>query len=795
VLRRRPALRLVVLLSGGILAAHHAAVPPLWTLLFLVLLFGSALALRFRFSAQILLQCCVVVLGFHLTAMEQRRTDVRRLPDTLAGDTLRVYGILEEDPLPRGKTFRMVIASDSLESPRPIPVEHRRLVVYASAERFHGLPDRWKAGKLVAVRGVLEPFPGPHNPGEFDYGRYLTLNEIDGILWLADTATTEGGAGSYSVRIWFTKLRSRFGAILERFHGPLQSGFLRGVLLGDRSGIPTEVKESFMMAGTIHILAVSGAHGAVIAAALYIVLGLFRFPRRWVVVLTVAGLSFFMMLTGAPASIVRATIMTTSVLGARLLERKTDIYNSIAVAALIILLWSPSQLLNVGFQLSFAAVVSIVSIYPRLSLLIRKIPARFEEIKAIDYVLKLFAVSLAAQLGTLPFTAYYFERFSIVSLLANLIVVPLVGVNLILGCITLLASAVSTWIAASYAALNDLLVTFLLGFVKAAASVPFAAVETVGFSFGGALLYYVCLIGILHINNLAVVKRTAAALLVIVNLNLYLRLYLDVVSPPRLSITALDVGQGDALVIRFPNGRNMVIDAGPRTFADDAGKRVVVPYLLRRGITRIEALVASHPHSDHIGGMPYLLTKLPVDTLYEADTLTASRLHGLLRRELKEYDVGWSQLRSGREISPDPSVRVYCLGPSASATVSNLNDRSVVLKIVYGSTSAVLPGDAERGEENEIVRRYGAFLDTELLKAGHHGSSTSSSGEFLNGMSANFAIISVGTNNKFRHPSPAVVERMQRMGMEVSRTDRDGAIVYESDGTRWKRIRWRTEGP
>ena len=791
-LRRRPALRLAILLSGGILAAQIAAVPPLWTLLVLACLFALALILRSRTSSHVLLQFCVVILGFHLTAMEHRETHLRRLPDTLVGDTLRVDGMLEEDPRPRGKTIQMVIACDWLKAGGGIPDERRRLIVYASARDFPGLPDHWEAGSLVAVRGVVEPFPGPHNPGEFDYGRYLTLNEIDGILWLADTAKAEGGAGSMSVRIWFTKLRSRFGGILEKFHGPLQSSFLRGVLLGDRSGIPTEVKESFMIAGTIHILAVSGAHGAVIAAALYIVLGLFRLPRRWVILLTIAGLVFFMMLTGAPASIVRATIMTAVVLGGRLLERKTDIYNSIAVAALITLLWSPSQLLNVGFQLSFAAVLSIVSIYPRLDLLIRKIPARFEEIKAIDYVLKLFAVSFAAQLGTLPFTAYYFERFSIISLLANLIVVPLVGVNLILGCITLLASAAGTWIAASYAALNELLVTFLLGFVNAAASVPFASVETVGFTFGSAVLYYVCLIGILHINNPTVIKRSVALILFLLNLHLYLQLFS---SSSFLTITALDVGQGDALVIRFPNGTTMMIDAGPKTLADDAGKRVVVPYLLRNGISRIEALVASHPHSDHIGGMPYLLTKMTVDTLYEADTLTASRLHGLLRRELAEYGVGWSQLRSGREISPDPSVRVYCLGPSPSGTVSNLNDRSVVLKIVYGSTSAILPGDAERGEEDGIVSRYGAFLVTELLKAGHHGSSTSSSEEFLHGMSANFAIISVGTNNKFRHPSPVVVARMQKMGMEVLRTDREGAIVFESDGTSWKRIRWRTEGP
>jgi len=793
VLRRRPALRFTLLFSGGILLTgiQLISLSCLFGCLIVVFL-GACSAGLFaprRIAGSLLIQAAIVVLGMTLTALQRDGSSDRRLSLRGAGDTIRVHGVLEDEPSLRGKSVRMIVAAHLMVQHQFQDSSERRFIVLASARRFRGLADQWSVGQSVAILATPDEFPQPRNPGEFDYGKYLTLNEVDGILWLADTLPAAPLPRGWQPVVWFSAQRAAFGEVFDRLHGTLPAGFLRGVVFGDRREIPTELKESFVNTGTIHILAVSGSNVAVIALVLTMVLGLIRIPKQWIVVITIVGLLYYMMITGASSSIVRATIMGCVLLVGQALERRADVYNSLSVAALVVLLASPSQLLDVGFQLSFAAVLSIVSIYPKLDSLIKRIPARFEEIKAVDYVLKLFAVSLAAQLGTLPFTAYYFERFSLVSLVANLVVVPVVGVNLVLGCLTLAASAFSEWIAATYAALNEVLVLFLLGFVESASSVPFAVVETVGFSLMGALVFYFFLIAILNPGNRVVVKTATAGLLLVGIISACVHLVTDPTGI--LRVTVLDVGQGDAILVEFPNKTAMLIDAGPKDPGFDAGERIVVPFLKRNGIGKIDRLVVSHPHSDHIGGMASLISNLSVDVLLEGDTLTASRLHRAFRAAAVNA-IEWRQIRSGAELSPDPGVRVYCLSPSVLSD-RNLNNRSVVLKILYGQASIVLPGDAESEAEERISNQFGTFLDSDVLKSGHHGSMTSSSASFLNGITPNFAIISVGKRNKFGHPSPEVVEDMNRRNIEVLRTDREGAIVLESDGTGWKRRHWRNQ--
>jgi competence protein ComEC len=737
------------------------------------------------------MQTAIVLLGMNLEAVQKEHSISRRLSQWNKPDTLVIRGELEDEPSVHGKTVRMILRGVPSWENQHSDSSVRRFIVIASARKFIGLTSRWNIGHAVAIQGTLDEFPRPRNPGEFDYGKYLTLNEIDGIVWLADTLPAPPPSGKWNPGIWFASQRAGFGEIFDGLHGPQQAGFLRGVVFGDRREIPTELKESFVNTGTIHILAVSGSNVAMIALGLYMILGIFRIPKHWIVALTILGLLYYMMVTGASSSIVRATIMGCVILIGQMLERRSDVYNSLSVSAMIILLLSPSQLFDTGFQLSFAAVLSIVAIYPRLNTFIRRIPSRFEEIKAVDSVLKLFAVSLAAQLGTLPFTAYYFERFSVVSLAANLVVVPLVGVNLMLGCLTLIASAVSSWIAASYAALNEVLVSFLLGFVQAAASVPYAAVETAGFSLTSATIFYLCLVCALNPGSRAVLKAGVAGLLIVGIVSTIPFLTLN--PGGTLRVTALDVGQGDAILIEFPNKTTMLIDAGPKDPGYDAGERILLPFLKRRGITRIDRLIVSHPHSDHIGGMPSLLAMMSVGMIMEADTATASRLHRSVRTTAGG-GTEWRRVHMGTELSPDPSARVYCLSPSALSD-PNLNNRSVVVKVIYGQTSVLLSGDAEKEAEKDVYRRFGSFLDSDILKAGHHGSSTSSSSPFLDSITPNFAIISVGKRNKFGHPSPDVVRELERRETRVLRTDREGAIIFESDGTRWEQRHWRTEEP
>ena len=789
-LRHRPALRVVVLLVGGIFLSE--VLPLSWPVLlgalaavFLVQLFLFFFSPR-SLRTQVLFHVSVVVLSAAWASYRTEEVRRHRFEPDHPAAIIRLDAFLEEQPVKQGSSCKLVMQSDSvvLEGIQRSGGRFLGFLPWKKAAELHAL----KVGTSMTVWGTLQEFPRPRNPGEFDYGRYLGLKDIHGIVQI-DSARAGLLSGTVSFRSWFAKLRSDFGSILARYHGAEQAAFLQGVLFGDRKDIPAELKESFMNTGTIHILAVSGSNVATIALMVYLILGLLRFPKRWVVGLTVTGLFFYMMLTGAESSIVRATIMGCVIVVGTAMERRTDIYNSICVAAVIVLLIDPLQLYDVGFQLSFAAVLSIVMLYPVLDAAIRNIPQSLEEFKILEPVWQVFAVSLAAQLGTLPFTAYYFERFSIVSLLANVIVVPLVGLNLVLGCMTIAAHFVGAWFAATYSALNEFLVDVLLGFVRYAAGVPFAAVETYGFGILAGAAYYAVLIGVMNMRNPPIVKVAALCLGVFATI----AVYRDAGERKEtLRVFMLDVGQGDAVLIRFPNGSNMLVDAGPRAFGYDAGKRVLVPFLARNTITRIDAILLSHPHSDHIGGVEAVLTSVNVGVILEADTLTASRMHSDLRSAAEDRGVPVHRVGAGANVSPDANARLYVLHPVPGQDhFDNLNNSSLVLKMMYGDATALFVGDAEVEAEEIMKARYGSFLDGDLLKTGHHGSSTSSSEHFLDGITPKIAIISVGARNKFKHPSPQVIQRLQENGTTVFRTDLEGALIFETDGTEWKRIHWR----
>jgi competence protein ComEC len=482
--------------------------------------------------------------------------------------------------------------------------------------------------------------------------------------------------------------------------------------------------------------------------------------------------------------------MAIVILCGTLFERKADIYNSISVAAMILLLWNTNTLFDVSFQLSFSAVISIVYFYPRLELLIKKIPERFEEIKAVDMILKLFAVSLAAQLGTIPFTAYYFNRVSFISLIANIPVVPISGLNTFIGSAEMMFYFISPSIAKLYAAANDFLVWFLLGFVKQAASVSFAYVETWHVSIVLAIGYYVVVLGVFNAHRVRVRAWILILLLFVGNVVLFSSLWTR--AHTKFTVTVIDVGQGDAILMEFPGGKHLLVDSGPISQRFNSGEKIVVPLLKRMGISKIDYFVITHPHSDHIGGAESVIKSLRVDSLFMGSLNSTNREVQNLLECAHTRNVGLKEIRAGSQIFIDPNVRIYALHPTQSMSAEkNLNNSSVVLKIMYGNASILTVGDAEIPAEQSMIKRYGEFLSSTVLKAGHHGSITSSGEEFLNIVHPQKALISVGNHNKFRNPSSFTIRRLMAHAVEIERTDKSGAIILESDGKQWVRRVWR----
>jgi competence protein ComEC len=792
----RPALRLVLLFAAGIILATWITLPPAYVFVCtFVLVFISVILFwqnKWKMIAEIVLQCSVILLGLFLQIFQQSNFISRELEPRINDEPVILFGRVDSEPAQQERRMSCVVSIDSLVRQGRNDLHSRRVMVMVRFEKKDRYREEIEFGKKIEIQGTLEPFPFQRNPGEFDYGKYLALNDIQGVVTVKGLVhvRVSGGVDGSSFQVWTYSVQQNLYHLIDRLHSPRHASFLKGIIFGYRADIPSEVKQSFMDTGTIHILAVSGSNVAFVAFIFFSLLGFFRLPRKAVGGLAILGLIAYMLITGSSASVVRATIMAIVLLCGTLFERKADIYNSISVAALILLFWNTNTLFDVGFQLSFAAVISIVYFYPRLESLIRKIPERFEEIKGVDAVLKLFAVSLAAQLGTVPFTAYYFGRVSIISLVANIPVVPISGLNTFIGAAEIMMYPISPWIAKLYATANDFLVWLLLGFVKQAASVPFAYVEAWHFSGVFIIGYYILVISIFNLNLPRVRAYLFITILILGNYVLYSNIWC--LAHPRFTVTMIDVGQGDAILIEFPNGKRLLVDAGPLSQKFDAGERTIVPFLKRNGISEIDYLLITHPHSDHIGGAGSVLKLLRVDTIMMA-SLAKTNYEVKKVLEIAEMrHTGIKKMQVGNQIQIDPNARVYVLHPDSNHIAEkNLNNSSIVLKIIYGNSTIILVGDAEIVTEQRMIPRYGAFLSSNILKAGHHGSITSTSEEFLNVVRPTTTLISVGNHNKFRHPSPFTIWRMKAHSVKIKRTDKLGAIVFESDGTDWRQKEWR----
>ncbi len=636
-------------------------------------------------------------------------------------------------------------------------------------------------GDRIVVRGKLRLPAGERNPGDFDYRKHLAVQGIRSIFMVpsADQVVLlNRSEGNPVMRRAVSPVRRFAADFIDRRIGGREGALLKGLMLGARGDIDPELREAFADVGVIHVLAVSGLHVGFVAALLVGILRFVRCPEPWRTIAAVAALFFYALITGLKPPVFRASVMAAVFLTGRLLQRPTSMINTISIALLVLLIIQPLQLFEVGFQLSFAAVLGIVLFYRRFETLFRRPSALWRDAGRTwpAGVISLAAVSAAAQAATLPLTAYYFNRLPLYALPANLLVVPTVQIIVSLGFLAIMLRALLPTLGACAAEVLRFALSALIRLVTAFDRLPYASIIVARppLLLTAALLF--AMAAFLLWENRRLRSASVCGLLLMLNLHLWT----TVLAPRKgLEVTFLDVGQGDAALLRFPGGRTLLVDAGDCSEFFDAGRDVIVPFLRRHGIRQVHTLLLTHPHADHIGGAPALLQKGMVRRLVWNDDPSPDPAAARLDSLLAAVPLTVRRVCAGDTLLLDREALLLVLNPpkDASRLGNNLNDRSIVLLCLFRGSALLLTGDAEK-EAERAMSRYGPLLKVDILKAGHHGSATASSSDFRRLTAARWAVVSVAKNNRFGLPSKPLLREFAAEGTTVLRTDENGAVQF-----------------
>ena len=789
----RPLILLLIPLILGITIADKVTFTLSAPVIFVLvgLLFLSALFLvrktpKFLFFILLLL----VFLTGWIRIQFQLQDFERQSIHSLLGEPIQagLYGKLISDPERRQNRVRTIVAVDSIKIKEKVfPVDGNLLLNWK--DKIYDC----QRGDVISVKGTITSADGERNPGEFNYRNYLKRKNIAGLFYVGKNDSIRILTKSEQLvlkKILFDLPRKYIAKIFDRYVRNLENAaLLKGLILGLRGEINPEIRTDFADTGVVHVLAVSGLHVSFVIFFLFAFGKLFRLPLPYKTYFVMIGLLYYMGLTGFKPPVVRAVIMANLFFFGTILQRKVDIYNILAAAALVLLITNPQNIFDVGFQLSFTAVFSIVFFYSKLHpIILPKVLLERHGISRIfRWPLEIVLLSFCAQIGTLPLIIIYFEKIPLLATLANLPVVILVTVTVFLGFILVFAGMLWSGFAGILGMVISMLLTVLTTIIHWFSSFQFAIIEVPFVPVFTLFLTMGCSIFVIFFVSRRLYGHLLIILLVAANLLCWRPLF----EKKELRITYMDVGQGDATLVELPDHRAFLIDTGPVNQNYDAGDQTIIPYLKRRNIKKLEAIFISHYHNDHLGGLSSIMRQFQVDQIYAVD---------LDQQESKEnfinlcdsLDVSVSFLSAGNTIDSFSPLNIEILSPFSFMLNKNNdfgeNNCSMVMNLIYGKHRFLFCGDVEKQTQSYLTT-YEHILDSDVLKTPHHGSNTSRFLPFLKKVTPEWAIVSVGKWNIFNHPSPEVLTMFKNEKIASIRTDRNGAVVFSTDGKRLQRLR------
>ena len=752
----------------------------------------------------LLVVVCALGAGRFLVWQAPHPESLRTVPDRLLNPPVEVQiaGTVENPVVTAGTATRFVLQADTVYTATDTLAIRDRIQVRWQpspwADTLASFPNV-EAGARWTMRGRLDHPPPPRNPADFDYGAYLQNN---GIHWTLRVGTPNQVHRHVPAPPGYTRTvhraRNKVADYLEsHLQNPTARSVQQALLLGDRSDISREHRMHFADTGLMHLLAVSGLHvllvGLVVYQLLRPLLMRLNISRQRVdlirAVCTVALLCTYMVLTGLRPSVVRATVMATILIGGHIAQRSYATLNALGAAALILLWMRPTALYDPGFQLSFAAVTGIVLFNSRL---IEALPSVLTRGTLTSNITQLVTVSAAATLGTMPFLLVHFGFVSMAGLVLNVIAIPLTGLALAAGICTVVAGELA-WIAELFGAAADVLTQALVHTASWGANYLEGwkwTVPYVPWSVAGGLAVVLCAVSAVR------TFRTIHGMFALLGIGVCM-IWLPLLTrpvTPTLDVLFFDVGQSDAALVHTPDGHHLLVDAGLRTPHFDAATSTLLPHLRYAGIRTVDAVAVSHPHADHIGGVPALLRAEAVQAVWDNGMHDESPLYAETVHLIDSLQISHRSITYGDTLMLGKHTRLVGFGPPQDPDVYGLhgpNEQSVVMGVQYGDVRMLFPGDAESVAESWLVDTHGEALQSDVVMAPHHGSSTSSTSSFVNAVAhdSTHVIISAGRYNQFGFPASDVVERWQNAGAMLHYTS-DRAVWLRTDGHRVWTVDW-----
>ena len=769
-------------------------------------------------------------------------------------DTRRwdIFGQIDNQPWQIGNRARFDLRVASIDADHQTHAVSGLLRVTVVGD----LPDI-NVGDKIRFKTRMRSISNFKNPGAFDYKQYMGFKGIFATAYVRGDRISVADSSSPAVVLQtINRVRNTFADLVEKTGSPEVQGVLKALIIGDRTQISDTIRQNFNRAGVAHLLAISGLHIGIVATVAF---AFFNWLMGWIkpllwrawtrksaALLSLMPVIGYGVVAGLSPSTQRAVLMVTVFLVAFLLAKEQDSVNTLALAALVILIADPPSLFSISFQLSFGTVFAIIygfsSIQNFSFLQIAQNKSSWQKRLSVRLV-TFFLVSLFAIWGSLPLVAFYFNQISLVGLAANFLVVPLVGfVTIPLGLLSFFISPLSTTLAGWCLKAGAVSLAGALDIVSFFADLPFAAVKMNTPGILEIVCYYTLGWALLNMFRSAPVgtPRAQAAVAFLlnsnggmlddavstINLNLKRNIILDTgnwirgVSSrkwtqmvvvltllilgadscywlyqrfwhPDLRVTVIDVGDGSAALLEIPGGYTIMIDGGG--FSDnssfDVGARILAPFLWRKKIKTVDLLILSHPNSDHLNGFVYLADHFNVKTLWtNGEPRNTLGFHNLMKVCARRGVFLPVFAHMAREHLIN-GVQLDLLYPSQdfmdhkkSDRWRNANNNSLVVKVSYGDASFLFPGDIMAPAERELVGFAGGRLASRVLIAPHHGSRSSSTQQLLKQVDPEVIVVSCSRNGRFKFPHPEVLRRYLDLGVSIFRTDLNGAVRLSTNG-------------